>query len=357
MTDRLAAFVQHLPSGVDAVLLNSDVNRRYYLNFASSAGTVIATKDKNYFIIDSRYHEAAQAAVQNCEVVLQESKLNEQIAEILRKHDVKTLAVEADRMTVLSFNKLRESLTAVEVLGDDRVSGLIKKQREKKSQQELDSIAAAQKIADKTFSHILNFIKQGKTELDIAIEMEEFSRRNGSERPAFDFIVAAGKNSSKPHAVPSDNAVKAGDFITLDFGCTVNGYCSDMTRTVAVGHISDKQREVYELVKKAQLAALKVIKAGVFCFEVDKAARNLIDATPYKGLFGHGLGHSLGLEIHESPNFNTQCRDILPENAVMSVEPGVYIPGEFGVRIEDIVVATKTSCINLSSSDKGLILL
>ncbi|MCL2069271.1 MAG: M24 family metallopeptidase, partial [Oscillospiraceae bacterium] len=166
-----------------------------------------------------------------------------------------------------------------------------------------------------------------------------------------------GQNSSKPHAVPGNYQARPGDFITLDFGCTIDGYRSDMTRTVAIGHVSDKQREVYALVHKAQTAALRAIRAGVSCESVDKIARSIIDITRYKGLFGHGLGHSLGLEIHEPPRLAKNMDEELPENCVMSVEPGIYIPGEFGVRIEDIVIATREGHENLTRSTKELIII
>lgn len=356
MTNRLELFAENIPAGLDAVLITSPVNRRYYLEFASSAGTIIVFKSQNYFIVDSRYFEEAKATVKNCEVVLQD-RLYEQMPAILKKHGAKHIGVECDAMTMSEFFRLKERLSGFEIASDDRVSRIIEKQRSVKSEEEAASIQAAQDIADKTFSHILGFIKSGKTELEIAIEMEQFSRREGSEEPAFPFIVAAGRDSSKPHAVPSKNEVRDGDFIVLDYGATVNGYRSDMTRTVGVGNISPKQHEVYEIVLKAQLAALDAVKAGVRCDNIDRIARNIIDVTEYKGLFGHGLGHSLGLQIHESPRFSRECAEILVAGTVMSVEPGIYIPGEFGVRIEDIVIATRDGYHNFVKSDKNLIIL
>jgi Xaa-Pro aminopeptidase len=216
---------------------------------------------------------------------------------------------------------------------------------------------AAQAIAEKTYDHIRGIIRVGMTEKEIALEMEMYSRQNGSEEAAFSFIVASGTNSSMPHAVPGNRRVERGDFITMDFGCTVGGYRSDMTRTLAMGTPSDKQREVYDLVLSAQLAALDAIKPGVVCKDVDKIARDLIDSSPYKGLFGHGLGHGVGLDIHESPNFNKSDETVLEPGMVLSVEPGIYLPGEFGVRIEDVVVITADGYENLMSSPKGLIVL
>lgn len=355
MTDRLQILSQSLPEEMDAAFVTSSVSRRYLLGFPSSAGTVIVTKDKSWFIIDSRYFEAAQANIKHCEVVPQ-NKLYEQITEILRKHAVKTVGIETDKVSVTKYNEMKEKLPDFEILQSVFLSRQIEKQRRVKSADEIAEIQAAQDIADKTFTHILGFIKAGRTELEITVEMEQFARRIGSEGPSFDYIVAAGANSSRPHAVPTDYKVKTGDFIVLDFGCKKNGYCSDMTRTIAVGGASDRQREVYEIVSKAGRAALDVIKAGVRCLDVDKTARDLIDATGYKGLFGHGLGHSLGLEVHEEPRFSTECGTALETGMCMSVEPGIYIPGEFGVRIEDIVAANENGYHNFCKSDKSLII-
>ena len=219
------------------------------------------------------------------------------------------------------------------------------------------TVSARQKIADQGFLHILNFIEAGKTELQVAIELEEYCRRQGSSCPSFSSIIASGKNSSMPHAVPTEKEIATGDFVTMDFGCTVDGYASDMTRTVAVGAVNPRQRELYETVLAAQLASVKAIKAGVACKAVDKAARDIIDASEFKGMFGHGLGHSLGLEVHEEPRCNTISKDKLLAGMVTSVEPGIYSPGQYGVRIEDIVVVTKTGCENLCTSPKELIIL
>jgi Xaa-Pro aminopeptidase len=286
-----------------------------------------------------------------------QDKLYEQVAAWLKQNGIKTLAVESKSTTLDALAELKQKLPKVKFIPDDRLSKLILEQRARKDATELASIKAAQAIAEKALAHILDYIKPGRTELEIAIELEEYGRRQGSEKPAFDYIVAAGKNSSKPHAEPSDYKVRAGDFITLDFGMTVNGYRSDMTRTIAVSHVSDKQREVYELVLKAQTAALEQIKAGAKCFDIDKTARDIIEASAYKGLFGHGLGHSLGLEIHEQPSFSPLSEALAPAGAVMSVEPGVYIPGEFGVRIEDIVHVTKDGAENLTKAEKKLLVI
>lgn len=356
MKERLQKLSESLPAGIDAALITSPVSRRYLLGFPSSAGTLIVTKAGGRFIVDSRYFEAAQSKIHFCEVVLQD-ELYTQIADILKKQKAKTAAVENDFVTLSEFARMSDKLPGFVLMTQSPVSGLIEKQRMIKSPDELACMRKAQEIADKTFEHILGFIRPGVTELAIAAEMEQCSRRLGSEAPAFEYIVAAGTNSSMPHAVPGDYAIKAGDFITIDFGCTVNGYRSDMTRTVAVGKIGEKQKHVYELVLRAQEAPLFAIRPGAACREIDRIARDMIDASEFAGLFGHGLGHSLGLEVHERPSFSRDCETVLEPGMVMSVEPGVYIPGEFGVRIEDCVAVTDNGCENLCRASKELIIL
>jgi Xaa-Pro aminopeptidase len=240
---------------------------------------------------------------------------------------------------------------------DAKLSDVINSQRKIKSADELADMRSAQRVAEKAFDHILGFIEAGKTEKEIALELEMYSRRNGSDYNSFSYIVASGPNSSMPHAVPGERKVQNGDFITMDFGCSINGYCSDMTRTVALGTVTDKQREVYELVLNAQKAALAIIKPGVANKAVDAAARDMIDASPYAGMFGHGLGHSLGLAVHEEPRFSKLDESFLEPGLVLSVEPGVYIPGEFGVRIEDVVAITGDGYENLMKTPKDLLVL
>jgi len=356
MNSQLCKLSQNIPAGIDAVMITSKENRRYYTGFPSSAGVLLLVGENAYFIIDSRYYQAAKSAVNGCKVILQE-KLYEQITNIFREHDVKTLGIEEDSTTLSDLAVYRERLAGVEIRTDSGMSKTINRQRMIKTSEEIESMVAAQNIADETFGYITEFIEIGMTEKEIALEMEFYSRQNGSEAASFSFIVAAGENSAVPHAVPGGRKIVKGDFIVMDFGCTINGYCSDMTRTVAVGTASDKQRDVYNTVLKAQLAALDSIKSGMVCRDVDKIARDIIDNAGYKGMFGHGLGHSLGLEIHELPAFSPANETVLEPGIAMSVEPGIYIPGEFGVRIEDVVVITENGYKNLADSDKKLIIL
>jgi Xaa-Pro aminopeptidase len=260
-------------------------------------------------------------------------------------------------MTVSELRSWEKALDKVEFCTDDVISDRIAAQRAIKEPGELASIRTAQEIADKAFLHILNFIQTGRTEIEIAVELEEFCRRNGSEGPAFSSIIASGPNSSLPHAVPTNREVRTGDFVTMDFGCTVGGYCSDMTRTVAVGSVDSRQKELYETVLDAQLACIAKIKAGASCNDVHMTAQNIIDASEFKGMFSHGLGHCLGLEVHETPRCSRNSDETLEVGMVTSVEPGIYDAGSYGVRIEDIVIVTEAGCENLCTSPKELIIL
>lgn len=356
MNKKLARLMETLPDGLDAALIEDPVNRRYYTCFSSSAGSLLVFRDEAFFFIDSRYFEAAQAAIMGCTVILQE-KLHEQIAQCLSQKGAKSMGVLSDKVTVSQLARMAEKFPDIELVADNALSALVNSQRRIKDDQEIASIRRAQKIAEKSFLRILDYIKPGRTEREIALELEFFSRRAGSEEAAFSFIVVSGPNSSRPHGVPTNRAVQKGDFITIDFGATSDGYRSDMTRTVAVGEVSQKQYFVYNTVLRAQNAALKAIRSGVPCAEVDQAARDLIAREGFGEYFGHSLGHSLGLEIHESPNFAPNSEDTVQSGTIMSVEPGIYLPGEFGVRIEDIVVVTDTGYNNLTGIQKELFIL
>jgi len=352
--NRLETLVKALPEAVDGALITSPVNRRYYAGFSSSAGTILATRKGCWLVIDSRYFEAAKHKVTGCEVILQD-KVYAQLLELAEKADAKSLAVESKTMSLWTLGDWGEKLPGITLQTDNALSDAINQQRRIKSAAEIERIRAAQRITDETFSYIINHIRPGVSERQVALEMEFYGRKQGADGVAFDFIVVSGKNSSLPHGVPSDKLIESGDLLTMDFGFRVDGYCSDMTRTIAVGRIGDKQRRVYDTVLKAQLAALEAVRAGKICKEIDAVARDLIEASTFKGSFGHGLGHSLGLDVHEEPRFNPSDETVLEAGTVMSVEPGIYLEGEFGVRIEDIVAVTGSGCNNLARSPKELI--
>lgn len=337
-----------------ALLVTSGANRFYLTGFHSSAGRVLITKDKAYFLIDFRYVEKAKSVVKSCDVILS-GNATEELSQYLT--NVKYLYVETDTMSIARLQALQTALPTVDIVAEDTMDRLLENMRAIKSEPELTLIRQAQKITDETFSYIINHIEPGRSEIDVMLDMEFYMRRLGSEGVSFDFIVVSGKNSSLPHGVPTDKLIEVGDFVTMDFGAVVGGYRSDMTRTVAVGCVSDEQRKVYDTVLAAQQAALKVIQPGMVCKDVDKVARDLIYGAGYEGCFGHGLGHSVGIEIHENPNFNTRCDTVLEKGTVMTVEPGIYLENRFGVRIEDMVFVTEDGCIDITQSEHDLIIL
>ncbi len=339
-----------------ALLVASIPNRFYLTGFETSDGYVFITNEKAYFLIDFRYVEKAKEIVDTCEVRLSTSPLAE-INELCRENGIDRLFVESESTSVRFFDDLKAAVAPVQVSDSDRFDKALRDMRSVKNEDEIIAIKAAQKMTDDTFTYILERISAGRTERDVMLDMEFYMRRMGSEGVSFDFIVVSGKNSSLPHGVPTDKKIENGDFLTMDFGAIVNGYHSDMTRTVAVGNISDEQRCVYDTVLKAQLAAIDAVKPGVVCRDIDKIARDIIYGAGYEGCFGHGLGHSVGVEIHEKPLFNTRCDTVLKEGTVMTVEPGIYLENKFGVRIEDMVVAVKDGCTDLTNSRKDLIIL
>lgn len=342
---------------VGEAFLATNSNSRFYLtNFHSSAGTVLILKEKAYFLIDFRYFEKAKNTVSALEVKLS-NRSNDEIDELLKANNINKLYIETNNTSVSEEKAYKEAFKGVLVSDSNKMDILLEKMRSIKTLEELSLIKKAQDYTDKTFSYILERIEAGRTEKEIMLDMEFYMRKLGSEGVSFDFIVVSGKNSSLPHGVPTDKKVEKGDFITMDFGAVSGGYRSDMTRTVAVGSVSDEQRMVYETVLKAQIEALSAIKAGKVCFDIDKIARDIISEAGFGDCFGHGLGHSVGIEIHENPNFNKRCHEILLPGTVMTVEPGIYIENKFGVRIEDMVYVTEDSCENLTKSPKNLIII
>lgn len=353
--ERIRLLQNELDIG-EAALITSEPGRFYYTGFTSSAGCVAVTRKRAVFFIDFRYYEKAAKTVTDCETVLQKS-LYSQLSYLFAEEKIGTVYLETASVTLDFFGELSKRLSGISVSSDSRIQRFILKQRSIKSAEEAGKIKAAQKMTDETFSYILDRIAAGRTEREVMLDMEFFMRRLGSEGTAFDFIVVSGKNSSLPHGVPTDKKIQKGDFVTMDFGAVCGGYRSDMTRTVAVGGVSEKQRNVYETVLAAQKKTIEFIKPGVICKDVDRVARDIIAGAGYDGCFGHGLGHSVGLEIHEEPACNTVCETVMSEGMVMTVEPGIYIENEFGVRIEDMVIVTENGCEDITAGRKDLIIL
>lgn len=340
----------------EGFIVSNPSNRFYLTGFNSSAGMILITKNTADFLIDFRYFEKAKKEITSCNVILS-NKIWEQIGDILKVGKIEKLYTETSTISLGDFFALRDNLKGIQISEDDKIEKLLKSLRAVKSNEELAVMRQAQALTDEAFEYILNYIRVGKTERAIALELEFYMRKRGSEGTAFDSIVVSGDNSSLPHGTPGDRIISKGDFLTMDFGARINGYCADMTRTVAVGQISEKQRLVYDTVLKAQLEALKQIKAGAVCKNIDKIARDIIENGDFKGCFGHALGHSVGIDVHESPAFNTRDKTVLKSGMVLSVEPGIYIENEFGVRIEDVIAVTDSGCEIFTKSDKQLIIL
>jgi len=337
-----------------AALIESPVNRRYLTGFASSYGHLLITADNAVFLTDSRYIEAAQAAIMACPV--EEIKTG-RLRALCKQQGVKKILLEGEA-TLERVRQLQPLLPAVRFdLHSKRLSNLLQNLRACKSPAEIEKIAQAQRIAEAAYEHILGKITPGVTERELALALDYFMLRRGAEALSFDTIVLAGENGSKPHGVPGGRKLRRGDLITFDFGAVVDGYHSDMTRTVALGEPDEKAREVYETVLRAQLAALESIKPGLPCKAVDAAARDVIKEAGYGEHFRHATGHSLGLEIHEWPRISAQVSDALKPGMVITVEPGIYLPGVCGVRIEDMVAVTETGCENLTQAGKELLVL
>ena len=352
-TDKLSKV---LPKFADAALILSPENRRYFTQFDSSAGALLVTAYGAVFFTDSRYIEAASDKL-GAENVMDSANLYETLDGLFSQYGINNIAVENDRLTIAEYERLRSKLRGYDFNVTSSLSGAIEEIRLVKGEDEIESIIAAQRIAEKAFEHICGFIREGITEREISLELDFYMLSHGAEALSFETIAVSGAKSSMPHGVPGDNTVKKGDFITMDYGAVVNGYHSDMTRTVAVGTPSEKQISVYNTVLEAQTAALAVLKEGVSGFDADKAARDIIEKAGYGPNFGHSTGHGVGIEIHEAPNLSTKSSYILQTGHVVTVEPGIYIPGEFGVRIEDMAVITENGCRNLTNTPKELIIL
>ncbi|MDL2288121.1 aminopeptidase P family protein [Oscillospiraceae bacterium OttesenSCG-928-F05] len=353
--NHLGTLRRHLATAdYDALLLLSPANRFYASGFRSSAGAVLITEDGGILLTDARYIEAATAACPDFTVEeTGKGGLARRIAALAETMHLRSIGFEEDRVTVGEFEAYQAALgTELRPAGKD-VMAL----RARKAPWEIRLMEEAQRIAERTLEDILELIKPGVTEKDIAAEIIYRLLRHGAENVSFDPIVVSGENSSLPHGVPSGRAFRPGDFITMDFGCVYMGYCSDMTRTVVLGHATDEMRLVYDTVLEAQLAGISAVRAGVPGADVDRAARDVIEAAGYGRYFGHGFGHSLGIEVHEPPSAAPSGAAPLPEGCVVSAEPGIYLPGKFGVRIEDVLCVEEGGCRNLMAAPKALLVL
>ena len=347
-------YLSLLDGEVDGLLLTSRYSRHYGAEFDIAEGVAIVTKNGCRYFTDSRYIESAEKGIKGFEVkMVKQYSYNKLLNDAIADFGVTTLGYEENYLTVAELMTYEKNLNAKLVPFNKQISGF----RGVKEEWELDLMRKAQAIADKAFAEVLPKVKVGMTELELQAELIYCMYKNGAHGLSFDPIVVSGPNSSLPHGVAGERKLQDGDFITMDFGVLYNGYCSDMTRTVALGHVTEEMEKVYNTVLAAQLAGLAVTKAGVPGKDIDGAARKVIEDAGYGPYFGHGYGHSLGLEIHESPNPNSANPDPIPLRAVCSAEPGIYLPGRFGVRIEDCVIYTADGYENLAASPKNLIIL
>ena len=337
------------------LLLTSRFSRHYGAQFDIAEGVAIVTAKGCRYFTDSRYIESAQKGLRGFEVIEMNrvNPYNQLLNQAIEEFGVTKLGYEENYLTVSEFMDYEKNLKAQLVPMHKEISGF----RAVKEEYELERIRKAQRITDAAFTEVLTRIEAGMTEKELAAELIYCLLKNGGEGLSFEPIVVSGPNTSLPHGVPGDRRLREGDFITMDFGAVYQGYCSDMTRTVALGYASDEMRRVYDTVLKAQLAGIAATKAGVTGKEIDAAARDVIAEAGYGAYFGHGYGHCIGMECHEMPACSPGGQRSMEVNMVSSAEPGIYLPGKFGVRIEDLVVIRADGCENLTQSPKNLIII
>jgi len=340
-------------AGVDGFLLTSTYNIRYMSNFTGSSGVVLISTKEAKFITDFRYTEQAAKQVVGYEIIKHKGSVLGSVAEQAKAMGIKKLGFEQDHVT-FSYYKALESVFLGELAP---VSGLTEKLRLIKTPTEIKILKDAAEIADAAFAHIVTFIRPGLTELEISNELEFFMRRQGATSSSFDTIVASGKRSALPHGVATNKVIENGDFVTLDYGAYYNGYVSDITRTLAVGQPSDELKKIYQIVLEAQLAGMSGIKPGMTGKEADALTRDIIEDYGYGPYFGHSTGHGIGLEVHEEPGLSAKSAVILVPGMAVTVEPGIYLPGIGGVRIEDDTLITKEGNEALTHSPKELLIL
>lgn len=348
--EKLRAYMKE--QGIDAVYVISPENFFYMSGYNNPDGHMLITMNASYAFSDFRYIEAARAESFDCVNVVLSTEST--MYDVIKKEGIRKLGIEDTRLTVAEFDSLITSLedTNCEIV---KLGSYFNNLRSVKDEYEIASITAAQRIAEGAFHHLLSVINYDMTEIEVAAELEYYMKKHGSEKPAFDTIAVSGKSSSMPHGVPANRKLERG-FLTLDYGAVINGYCSDMTRTIVIGKADEDMKRLYNTVLKAQCAAIDAITEGADAGEMDKIARDIINGAGYEGKFGHSLGHGVGLLIHELPNqsFKTFGTKLVPGN-IVTVEPGIYIEGLYGCRIEDMVAVTAGGKMNLTNCPKELI--
>ena len=342
--------------GFDAAIVSDKMNQRYLSGFDFDDGLVLVTCEDAYLLTDFRYAEAAEEkTTKEMKVLLPKEGHLVCIASLLASHGCKSVCIEEMHLSYGEFQHYEKVLSDVVLSGG--ASEILSDLRLHKDDEEIATVARAQSITDAAFSHILNFIKPDMTEVEVALELEYFMKRNGAEALAFDTIAVSGANSSRPHGVPRHAKLEKG-FLTMDFGARVDGYCSDMTRTVVLGRADEEMKRLYNTVLRAQTAALEAACEGIGCKALDRVARDIINGAGYEGCFGHSLGHGLGMLVHENPRVAPGAAEdsVLERGHIVSVEPGIYISGKYGCRIEDLIcIRNDGSVYNFTNSPKELI--
>ncbi|MFF2876723.1 M24 family metallopeptidase [Gottfriedia sp. NPDC057991] len=344
---------QLLENNVDAILITKSENRRYMTGFTGSAGMVLISKNAAIFITDFRYAEQAQNEVKDAKIIVHNGNIEKEVSNEVDCQGLKKVAVEANAMTLNTFSKLQEYGNIQWI----QLENIVEKVREIKEPIELEFMRTAAKIADKAFDYILNIIKPGVTEIEIRNELEFYMRKLGATGSSFNTIIASGKRAALPHGVASEKVIEHGDMVTLDFGALYKGYCSDITRTIAVGSCSDEFHNIYHIVLEALKRGTEGIQSGEKMKTIDDLTRDYITEKGFGNRFGHSTGHGLGMEVHEPIRLSDKSVEILQTGMVVTVEPGIYIPGWGGCRIEDDIVVKENGYEIITHSDKHLIIL
>src|SRR5699024_7376245 len=338
--------------GLDAIVVLSPYNRRYLSGFTGTSGSLLITQDTKQLITDFRYIQQANSQAEDFEIINQNGPMINKINELIQHGDYKNVGVEADLITYNEYQALNTDEVQL-----SSIEGVIETIRMIKDDFEIKQIQKAADIVDETYEHILKWVKPGMTENEVNNEMEMFMRSKGATCSSFDTIVASGHRGALPHGVASNKVIEEGDMITLDFGALYEGYVSDITRTFAIGEPKEEMKKIYNIVLESQLAALEQIKPGMTGKEADSIARDIISSYGYGEQFGHSLGHGIGLEVHEVPALSQKSDRVLEENMCVTLEPGIYVEGLGGVRIEDDVLVTKNGLQSFTKSTKDLIIL
>jgi len=355
MTNRLGKLRSQLaPKGLDGLIVSQAENRRYLSGFTGSAGFLLISQQKAILATDFRYVEQAQAQALGFEVVQIQGEIAKWLPQLVSELDAQKLGFEGKSISFSTYKELTDAISnAKSKISLTSTDGLVESLRAVKDKDELGLVEKAAALADAALEYIIPKIKTGASEKEIAWEIESFLRRNGSESMPFELIVASGPNSAMPHARPTDRAIGQGEPVVIDIGAKSEGYTSDITRTICLGESDGKFNRIYDIVLGAQLTAMATLQPGMTGEQADRLARTVIEQAGYKDAFGHGLGHGVGLATHEEPRLGTNSSDILAEGMVFTIEPGIYVSGWGGVRIEDMVVLEEGKARPLTKTRKA----